>query len=936
MSKKYFILAFTILLSGLFSINCQKKVQTEPVLSETPQSREEIEAGKFADEASFDISSYYLKKAIDNYKNQENWEKVIQNYIKLGNNYRIEGNYELALINLNAGLDIALAHSGYKYSELARSYHKLAFKHLRKKDYRKALDLYHKALSLKITVFGKYHSEVSKSYNSIALVLLNMGDLKTAEAYYYKSLMIRLKRFENIDEDFFRNFKFLDRNRLKQKFYTEAKRELNKSLKVYLETYGGSHHLSAIIYENIGIIYSLEGDFERAMGNFRKALRIRIELFGEESLEVADTFHDIGTLLILKNNLTDAERYLKDSLKIKITKLGNNHLFTGDTFFQLGKLNFLAGKYDMSLRFLQDSLISLRRGFKPVNICENPSLEGDIYFKRDILKVLRLKAEAFEKKYSFYLEREKDLLCSYETYSIALKLVDIIRDRYRSEEYELGFESESQEIYGKAVEVSYRLFKLTNSNKYKEGAIYFLEKSKAALLSKMIMETEAMEFSGIPEELLRKENELKKEIVRLEILLEKEFLRGIKSSKKRFKILEENYFEMKIRYKELIDLFEKKYEKYFKLKYKKKIPGINEIKEGIDQNSAIIEYYQSGNNIYIFLISKEIFKIFEVSTPSGFREWITEFNRSIVKIEENLFLKTGPLLYNLLIDPVYKYIKDKKRIIIIPDGELFLIPFEALIPDSERQTSFSELEYLVKDHSISYHYSMALYNSRSKKEKEKGWNNFLGFAPVFKWKTSALMEQGIKSLPKLPGSYDEVRSIMDIFASGGFKIKGFFYGEATESKLKEELGKSYFDFVHIATHTVSNTENPTLSGLIFSGNDEDLEEDGILFSKEIYTLHLKTKLLVLSSCESGVGKLIKGEGVLSLNRGFFYSGADNIIFSLWNVEERSTKKLMIELYKKILKKIPFAESLREAKLSLISDPYTAFPKYWSSFILFGR
>lgn len=937
MSKKNYLIFVIVLLSALITGSCAKKVKTEPGLSQAPLSREEIEANKFADDASYDVSSYYLKKAVEDYSEKGNWEKVIQNYIRLGNNYRLEGKNELALKYLNLGLGVALEHSGYKYSELARSYHKLAFKHLRNKDYRKALDLYHKALSLRITVFGRYHTEVSKSYNSIALVLRNMGDFKKADSYYYKSLLIRLKRFENIDESFFRNFKFMDRNRIKQKFYTDAKRELNKSLKVYLETYGGSHHLSAIIYENMGIIYSLEGDFERAMENFRKALRIRIELFGEESLEVADTYHDIGTLMILKNNLNEAERFLKDSLDIKVKKLGENHLFASDTFFQLGRLNFLAGKYDVSLRFLQDSLIALKRGFRPISICDNPSLEGDIFFKRDILKVLSLKAEAFEKKYSFYMERRKDLQCSFETYSVALKLVDIMRNRYRSEEYKLGFESASQDIYEKVVKVSYKLYKLTDNDKYKNSALYFLEKSKAALLSGMILESEAREFSGIPEKLLRKENELKMEIVRLELLLEKEYLRGDKGSGKRFGILKENYFEMKIRYKKLIDTFEEKYEKYFKLKHKDEIPGINEIKNSIDPDSAVIEYFQSGNNIYIFFISKEVFKIIEISTPSGFREWIRMFYRSIVKIEEQLFLETGPLLYNLLINPVYDHITGKKKLIIIPDGELFQIPFESLIPGREGSISFSQLNYLVRDHSISYHYSMALYNSRVRGKKENGNKNFLGFAPVFKWKTGALFKSRISSLPKLPGSYDEVRSIMEIFSKKGFKTKGYFYGDASESKFKEELGKAYFDFVHIATHTVSSTENPILSGLIFSGNEENHEDDdGILFSKEIYTLRLKTKLLVLSSCESGVGKLIRGEGVLSLNRGFFYSGADNIIFSLWNVEDRSTKRLMVELYKNILGRISFSESLRAAKLSLIRDPYTAYPKYWSSFILFGR
>ncbi|MCK4890841.1 MAG: CHAT domain-containing protein, partial [Candidatus Aminicenantes bacterium] len=273
---------------------------------------------------------------------------------------------------------------------------------------------------------------------------------------------------------------------------------------------------------------------------------------------------------------------------------------------------------------------------------------------------------------------------------------------------------------------------------------------------------------------------------------------------------------------------------------------------------------------------------------------------------------------------------------IIPDSELFLIPFEALIPGSGEAISFSDLNFMVRKHSFAYHYSIVLRNSRTN-GGSPGNRNFLGFAPVFKWKTKALFEPVLKKLPSLPGTAEEVRSIMEIFNSKGIGSLGYFYGDATESRFKKTIKEQEFGFIHIATHTVNNLENPVLSGLIFAGDIEsDEEEDGVLFSKEIYNLKLRTSLLVLSSCESGAGKLVKGEGVLALNRGFFFSGAQNIIFSLWTVEDRSTSMLMVELYRNILEGKTFQNSLREAKLTLISDPYTAFPKYWSSFILFGN
>jgi len=935
MSKEKKILLSLSLILLLLSA-CVKKPDLNLDLSDTPKSREEVEAERFADKASYDMSSYFLKKAVEDYRAKGNWEKVIQNYIRLGNNYRLEGKYDLALKYLNMGLEVALSHAGYRYSELARSYHKLAFKHLRDRNYEKALDLYQKALAVRIAAFGRYHKEVSRSYNSIALVYRHMGNLKEADSYYYKSLLIKLRRFERIDETFFRNFKFIDRNRVKQKFYTEAKRELGKSLKVYLETYGGSHHLSGIIYENIGIIYTLEGDFERAMENFRRALKIRTELFGEDSLEVADTYHDIGTAMILKREFPQAENFLKESLGVKVRKLGEGHLFTGDTLFQLGKLYFLQGNHDQSLRYLQDALTALIRGFSPVSVCDNPHLDEQLYFKKDLLKVLSLKAEAFRLRYSLNLDRVNDLNCSFNTYLKCVELVELMRDQYTPDEYNPEFESVSREIFASALNTSMDLFRMTGSEEYRWEALRFSEQGKASLLWGMITESEAKEFAGIPPELLEREIELRKEIVRLELLLEREYLKGEKISPIRKKLLENSYFENRNKYQKLIDKLEKEYPEYFDLKFRTWVPDLEKIRQGLNQDEVILEYFLTDKRLYIFLLSRDEFVTREVEVDQDFRESIRNFYRSIVKIEEAAFLRTAPVLFDHLVAPVSPFIAGKKDITIIPDGELFLIPFEALIPDSQDTGSFSGLDFLVKHHSFSYHYSIVLRNTRMSGNGSPS-RNFLGFAPVFKYKVQAVFEPVIKSLPSLPGTAEEVRSIMDIFRMKGIGTRGYFYGDATESEFKRILKEQEFGFIHIATHTVNNRENPLLSGLIFAGDTgPGEEEDGVLFSREIYNLKLKTPLLVLSSCESGAGKLVKGEGVLALNRGFFFAGAQNIIFSLWMVEDRSTSKLMVELYKNILEGGAFRDSLREAKLSLISDPYTAFPKYWSSFILFGR
>ena len=163
---------------------------------------------------------------------------------------------------------------------------------------------------------------------------------------------------------------------------------------------------------------------------------------------------------------------------------------------------------------------------------------------------------------------------------------------------------------------------------------------------------------------------------------------------------------------------------------------------------------------------------------------------------------------------------------------------------------------------------------------------------------------------------------------------GYFYSDATEKAFKSRIKN--FDIIHIASHSFINEDQPQISGMVFAQpTDSTNTEDGILYAGETYNLDLNADLVVLSSCESGLGKLISGEGMMALTRGFLYSGVANIIFSLWKIPDKPTSELMIEFYKQMLSGKSYSESLRQAKLNLIKNEITARPRSWASFILIG-
>jgi CHAT domain-containing protein len=232
-------------------------------------------------------------------------------------------------------------------------------------------------------------------------------------------------------------------------------------------------------------------------------------------------------------------------------------------------------------------------------------------------------------------------------------------------------------------------------------------------------------------------------------------------------------------------------------------------------------------------------------------------------------------------------------------------------------------------------------------------HGFIGFAPVFADEEGALdlwlskAAGYVKSLLNfrsvtvdgkkfnaLKYSEDEVKAIAALFDRKNSSGLGFYHGDASEVNFKANAGRH--KYVHVATHGLIHEEKPELSGLIFARpEDSSSSEDGILYSAECYNLDLDADLVVLSSCESGAGQLLRGEGLLVLARGFLYSGARNIVHSLWKIDDKHTSQLMVELYKNILEGRNYPQALRQAKLKLIENEATAFPASWSSFVLIG-
>ncbi len=200
----------------------------------------------------------------------------------------------------------------------------------------------------------------------------------------------------------------------------------------------------------------------------------------------------------------------------------------------------------------------------------------------------------------------------------------------------------------------------------------------------------------------------------------------------------------------------------------------------------------------------------------------------------------------------------------------------------------------------------------------------------------------------LSGSKIEIETIFELYKQQGKKALIKTHKEANEGFVKLDEMKNY-KILHFATHGFVNEEKPELSGILFAQDTSTVikslphllaqQNEGILYQSEIYNLNFNADLVVLSACETGLGKITKGEGVIGLTRALLYAGSKNIIVSLWSVNDKSTSKLMISFYENLLtekKQDKFAKNLSEAKRKMIKDGNYSHPYFWSPFILIGE
>ena len=345
----------------------------------------------------------------------------------------------------------------------------------------------------------------------------------------------------------------------------------------------------------------------------------------------------------------------------------------------------------------------------------------------------------------------------------------------------------------------------------------------------------------------------------------------------------------------------------------------------MDKKTAIISYFVDDkiNHLYTFFITQQHYTISDRALPKEFEKYITGLRNSLYFNATDTYKDAAANLSQYLIP---KHIPSTiTDIVILPTGRLSIVPFETLFTGKvSKDTPRSSLPYLVKKYSVRYEFSASLILQKSISKVNPDMSVFL-CAPV------SFPEKD--KLSELPGTELEVIGISKLFASRNLKNSIFVRNQADEKMTKSGTLKNY-SYLHFATHGIVDEKSPELSRIYLQSNST---EDGNLFAGEIYNLELNANLVTLSACQTGLGKISKGEGVIGLSRALVYAGARNIIVSFWSVADESTAKLMTDFYKEMLenKDRNLSQNLRTAKLNLLKSGKFESPFYWAPFILIG-
>lgn len=723
---------------------------------------------------------------------------------------------------------------------------------------------------------------------------------------------------------------------------------------------------AAVALNDLGRVSFTLGDSQKAIEYFQKSIELARRIKNKR-LEAA-VLSSLGQIFFALGNETKAAENLTEGLNL-IRSVGDK-LGEATTLQKIGKMRLALGKPDEAIEFFKQAQELYRTVGSLRNVADNLLLTAKAEAKKGNLEAAQAGTEE------------------------AVALIEKVRERMRTADLRDPFSTNLRDYYGFYIEVLMARHKLEPNKNFAALALQANERGRARGLLNLLAESNADLRQGADAKLLEKENEIKNLLsARLQNLTK--VLNG-KTDAKKTADLKNEIEQIRLEYEQIQNQIRTTSPRYAALTQPKTLSLAEIQTEILDADTVLMEYALGETKSFLWLVAKNDFRVFELPAKSEIETAARQFYESLtarnkqVKFEtpaergDRIFLadsdaqKFARELGEKILAPAAPLLANK-RLLIVADGALQYVPFAALkVSSTKSQVASSKLNidsrlktqdsglFLVETNEI---VNLPSASALSVLRKETNGRTLAPKTlavladPVFNKTDERFLTIGSKNKPKeefiavsnrqtrgidfpltrdgwdlsrLPFTRREANSISALVPDNQ-KAKLLDFSATRQAAMSPELAN--YRFVHFATHGFINNENPELSGIIFSMIDENgKDRDGFLRVGDVYNLRLPAEMIVLSGCRTGLGKEIKGEGLIGLTRGFMYAGARRVAVSLWDVNDEATSELMSQFYREMLgaKKLSPAAALRQAQVSMIRNKEWNNPFYWATFTLQGE
>ncbi len=713
--------------------------------------------------------------------------------------------------------------------------------------------------------------------------------------------------------------------------YTKAKSYFEDALRLSGETRNPAAEQNRLI--RLGDISSKLGNADEALKYQQRALTLARER--SDFRTEARILTRMGTLYQMLGRPRTALENYRQAHDIR-TKIGDRRGIN-ENLLQIALVTSILGNFDAAIS-------DLKRAFQIAQCSEDRGMLWKAYFIMGRT-----------------LESRKSYGEALESYRKAITILEAMEAETVEESDEDDFIFGGKPaLFETTLRVLMKLARKDPRGAYDKQALRIVEKLKATDFENTLSRINVVRFSDLPNKLLIKEKSLKLGLRRLNTRLAEE-RSGVKPDQT---VLQKLLAERRAKEKSFVELkerLERDYPGYAALRYSRPVSAHRLQKEIINRDEAILAYMVTRSKTYVFAIDKNRFYTYSVDcSRKDLKRDVSTITRPLFKADTQASWDPSAAyrVYSKLVKPVEHFLLTKKTVMIIPHGPLCALPFEILVDSKAHAkkrfwSASDQPSYLLERYAFCYAPSISvLSHLRTRKRDQKpGWS-LVAFGdaaysdedktrernPGAERLMSAMSTPMIgargRDLNPLPAARKEIKEIAKII---GGPSQVYFGSQATETLFKK-ADLSRYGYVHLATHGVllsAGGKSRQQPAIVFSLYG-DPHNDGFLELGEVFGLKLNADLVVLSSCLVSDGNYAgEAMGLMGLSRAFLFAGTDSVILSLWQVNDESTAKLFIEMYRN-LNEGSKSEALRKAKLSLLKNVATSHPYYWAPFILMGN